>query len=175
MGLVDLDSLHRLEQGNCRDSGSLHKLELVSRQVLGSQHKFSQDLVSQHKLDLHNSQDLHSLHNLALSRHLDLFWVLLDNHASWGEALVDLLVPPLLGLLLLDLPVILDLLVLQQVGASLQLLHLLVEGLPPLQLVEGLLLWPPKAVVLLLQLHLLVVLEVQPRVVVLEVQPKEVA
>ena len=87
---------------------------------------------------------------------------------------MDLLVP-LLGLLLLHLPVILDLLVLQQVGVSLQLLLLLVEGLLLLLPVEGLLLLPPKAVVVLLpQLHLLVVLEVRPRVVVLEVRPRVV-
>jgi hypothetical protein len=71
-------------------------LELFSRQGLGSQHKFSPDLVSQHKLYPGRSQDLDSLHklglasrqglgslhSLVLNRRLGQCWVLLDNRAS---------------------------------------------------------------------------------------------
>jgi hypothetical protein len=166
-----------LDQRSSQGLGSLHKLELGSRQDLVSQHKFSQDLANQHKLELrnsqdlgslhklgqHSSQDLGSLHNLVLSKHLDLSWVLLDNHANWEVSvlgdLVDSLVPLLPGAFL----AILDLLVVQQAVAFLQLLLLLAEDLLLLLLVEGLLLLPPKVGVLRLRLHLVAALEVQPR------------
>lgn len=71
--------------------------------------------------------------------------------------------------LVLYLQVMLDLLVLHQVGAFQHQLLLQVVVLLLLLLVEVLLLLLPKVVVLLVQLHLVVVLEVPPREVALAV------
>lgn len=82
---------------------------------------------------------------------------------------MDLLVLLHLGVLVLYLQVMLDLLVLHQVGAFQHPLLLQVVVLLLLLLVEVLLLLPPKVVVLLVQLHLVVVLLVPPREVALAV------